>query len=75
MNSIYYVLIITISVIALVGTLMVAKQMTNEEKNLSSEDELESLKSDGKNSSIPLLSIIYSITFVITVILVWIFIF
>ncbi|ARI79254.1 hypothetical protein HM131_17035 [Halobacillus mangrovi] len=75
MSPIYYVIIIAISVIALTGTLMVAKQMTKVEKELTSEDEIESLKNDGKNSSIPLLSIIYAITAVITVILVWIFIF
>lgn len=75
MSPIYYVIIIAISIIALAGTLMVAKQMTKEEKELTSEDEIESLKNDGKNSSIPLLSIIYAITAVITVILVWIFIF
>ncbi|RWZ58107.1 hypothetical protein EQV77_10000 [Halobacillus fulvus] len=75
MYSIYYIIIAAVSIIALVGTLAIAKEMTKKEKEPSGKDDVEHLKQDGKGSSIPMLTVIYSITFVITVILCAIFIF
>ncbi|MGP4077903.1 hypothetical protein [Halobacillus sp. K22] len=74
MYPIYYTVVIVVSIIALVSTIVIAKEMTKQEKESSSKNETESLKNETKNSSIPMLTVIYSITFVLTIILVWIFI-
>ncbi|MBN8235913.1 hypothetical protein JF544_11670 [Halobacillus kuroshimensis] len=76
MYPLYYAIIIVLSITALVGTVVIAKNMDKSENQLSPEEDLQHLKSDNKDQgSIPLLSTIYAITFVITIILIWIFIF
>ncbi|MCA1022275.1 hypothetical protein GLW04_15730 [Halobacillus litoralis] len=76
MYPLYYAIIIVLSVIALISTIVIAKNMDKSENQLSPEEDLQHLKSDKNDQgSIPLLSAIYAVTFVITVILVWIFIF
>ncbi|ASF38315.1 hypothetical protein CEH05_03965 [Halobacillus halophilus] len=74
MYPIYYAVVIIVSIIALVSTIMIAKEMTKQEKKSSSKNEIDSLKNETKNSSIPMLTVIYSITFVLSIILIWIFI-
>ncbi|WFT75768.1 hypothetical protein [Halobacillus naozhouensis] len=76
MYPIYYFIAIVVSLIALVGTLYVARDMIKKEKeDSSSEEELASLKKEGKSSSITTLTTIYTITFIIAIVLIWIFIF
>lgn len=75
MYPIYYTIIIAVSLLALVGTLVIAKGLSKSEKDAHQADEIESYKNGTQSSSIPLLSVIYSVTFVLTIILVWIFIF
>ncbi|MBH0231258.1 hypothetical protein [Halobacillus yeomjeoni] len=75
MYPFYYAVVILVSIVALISTIVIARDMTKKEKEHNAEEDLESLKADGKNSSIPLLTTIYAITFAITIILVWIFIF
>ncbi|MYL30191.1 hypothetical protein GLW03_10200 [Halobacillus halophilus] len=76
MYPLYYAIIIVLSVIALISTIVIAKNMDKSENQLSPEEDLQHLKSDKNDQgSIPLLSAIYAVTFAITVILVWIFIF
>ncbi|UOR13472.1 hypothetical protein [Halobacillus amylolyticus] len=72
--------IILVSIIALVGTLYVGKNVNQtiskyEAEGYSAEDEVASLQNHGKKTSFRLLTTIYSITFVITAILCAIFIF
>lgn len=76
MYPLYYAIIIVLSVIALISTIVIAKNMDKSENQLTPEEDLQHLKSDKNDQgSIPLLSTIYAVTFTITVILVWIFIF
>ncbi|WP_173917338.1 hypothetical protein [Halobacillus sp. Marseille-Q1614] len=78
MYPVYYVAAIMLCLIALIGTIKVAKDMTAKEKEENTgEAELNSLKEEktGADASIRRLTIIYAITFVITILLVWIFIF
>ncbi|MCP3029120.1 hypothetical protein [Halobacillus sp. A5] len=78
MYPLYYAIVILVCVIALIGTIQVAREMTKRERDESSpEADLTSLKKDRpvKDSSVRLLTRIYAIAFIITIVLVWIFIF
>ncbi|WP_082235108.1 hypothetical protein [Halobacillus massiliensis] len=78
MYPIYYAVAIIVCIIAFVGTIKVAKELTAKEKEQDTEEaELNSLKEEktGTDSSIRRLTIMYAVTFVITILLVWIFIF
>lgn len=76
MYPFYYGVAIFVSVVALISTIVIAKNVTKQENTGAPEDDVKQLKSeDNESGSIPLLSTIYAITFLITVILVWIFIF
>ncbi|WP_181347480.1 hypothetical protein [Thalassobacillus sp. CUG 92003] len=69
---------VAVCVIALIGTIYIGKEINKSEgQGNSTEDDLASLQAsyNKKNSSIRMLSIIYLITFIITVTLVAIFIF
>jgi hypothetical protein len=71
MYPIYYGVVIIVSVIALLSTVVIAKRVSKQE----AEDDIKQLKSEKhKFNSIPLLTTIYAITFVITIVLVGIFI-
>ncbi|CDQ20511.1 hypothetical protein SAMN05192559_105224 [Halobacillus karajensis] len=75
MYPLYYVLVTIASIIALVGTIVIARNVMKPENTTSAEDDAKQLKDDHNNSgSIPLLTTIYVITFAVTLILVWIFI-
>ncbi|KGX84019.1 hypothetical protein [Pontibacillus marinus] len=75
MYAIYIGLIIIISVVALVGTIYAGKQ-TNRAEEVPVDSEHISSSSRGKkrNSSIKVLSYIYGITFLITAVIIAIFI-
>ena len=76
MYTLYYTIAIIISLFALIATISIGRNMMKQEKTQDSEDELESLKTEAtQNTSIRRLSIIYAITFVITIALLWIFVF
>ncbi|WP_101846040.1 hypothetical protein [Halobacillus sp. Marseille-P3879] len=78
MYPIYYVIIIAVCIIAGIGTVQIAREMTKREKEDDTpEADLTRLKAERpvKDSSIRLLTTIYTITFVITILLIWIFIF
>ncbi|GEN53594.1 hypothetical protein [Halobacillus faecis] len=76
MYPIYYGLAIIASLAALIGTIVIAKNVNKPENTSSPEDDAKQLKNAGSDTgSIPLLTTIYAITFVITAILMWIFIF
>lgn len=71
MYPIYYGIVIIVSVVALLSTVVIAKRVSKQE----AEDDIKQLKSEKhKFNSIPLLTTIYAITFVITIVLVGIFI-
>lgn len=76
MYPIYYGIVIIVSIVALLSTIVIAKNVSKQENTTSPEDDLKQLKSE-KNTfnSIPLLTTIYAITFVITIVLVGIYIF
>ncbi|WP_411788652.1 hypothetical protein [Halobacillus rhizosphaerae] len=74
MNISYYLIIVGICIVALAGTLMIARTVSKKEPQ-SQEEDLKSLKEAENNSSIPMLTIIYLITFLIIILLVWIYIF
>ncbi|UOQ43904.1 hypothetical protein MUN89_18840 [Halobacillus salinarum] len=74
MNSIYYLIIAILCAAALIGTLWIARRVLNREEK-SKEEEVKSLVEADKHSSIPLLTLIYAITFLIIVILFWVFVF
>ncbi|MGP4060751.1 hypothetical protein [Halobacillus sp. H74] len=75
MYPIYYIVVILVSIIALISTIVIAKNIGKDDQS-SPDQELELLKSESKSSnSIPMLTTIYTITFVLTIILIWIFIF
>ncbi|SIS49057.1 hypothetical protein [Salimicrobium flavidum] len=76
MYPLYYTIAIIICIIALVGTISIGRNLIKQEKVANSSEELDSLKTDStKNSSFRRLGIIYAITLVITVALLWIFVF
>ncbi|MCP3030130.1 hypothetical protein LF817_02110 [Halobacillus sp. A1] len=78
MYPIYYAIIIIVCLIALFGTINVARDLVRQEKeDDSTTDELTSLKEDRpvRDSSVRLLTMIYTITFIISIILMWIFVF
>ncbi|MFC7322800.1 hypothetical protein [Halobacillus campisalis] len=78
MYPIYYAIIIIVCLIALFGTIKVARDLVKQEKeDDSTTDELTSLKEDRpvRDSSVRLLTMIYTITFIISIILMWIFVF
>ncbi len=80
MFSILMAVIILVSIIALVGTLYVGRNVNQtiakyESEGYSSAEEAASLQSHGKSTSFRLLTIIYGITFLIAIILMAIFIF
>ncbi len=76
MYAIYIALIIVISVIALLGTIYAGRQSNkNVEGDTVDSDLSQSVKYENKRSSIKLLSIIYGITFLITVVIIAIIIF
>ncbi|ELK46419.1 hypothetical protein [Halobacillus sp. BAB-2008] len=76
MYAFYFGIILAVSVTALIGTVWIARSVSKEEENPSYENDVNNLKDDRRNSSsIPLLSTIYAITFAVTIVLVWIFIF
>lgn len=76
MYPLYYTIAIIICVFALVATISIGRNMIKDENTPDSDAELESLKTEPpKNTSIRLLSIIYLITFVIIIALLWIFVF
>ncbi|SDJ50218.1 hypothetical protein [Salimicrobium halophilum] len=76
MYPLYYTIAIIISLFALIATISIGRNMMKQEQTQDSEEELESLKTEpAKNTSIRLLSVIYTITFVITIALLWIFVF
>lgn len=76
MYSLYVGLIIVVCVFALIGTIIVGKNITKSEED----EEIEinpsaTNKSIKQNTSIITLTIIYSITFLVTIALIWIFVF
>ncbi|MFG6149868.1 hypothetical protein [Halobacillus sp. B23F22_1] len=78
MYPLYYAIIVLVCIIASIGTIQVAREMSKREKDESSpEADLTSLKQERpvKDSSVRLLTWIYAITFIITILLIWIFIF
>lgn len=76
MYPFYYAIAIIISIIALVATISIGRNLIKQEKSADSSEELDSLKTDSNgNSSFRRLSIIYAITLVITIALLWIFVF
>ncbi|WP_281974921.1 hypothetical protein [Halobacillus litoralis] len=76
MYPIYYIVVILVSIIALISTIVIAKNIGKDDPESSPDQELELLKSESKSSnSIPMLTTIYTITFVLVIILMWIFIF
>ncbi|QAS51993.1 hypothetical protein [Halobacillus litoralis] len=76
MYPIYYIVVILVSIIALISTIVIAKNISKDDQESSPDQELELLKSESKSSnSIPMLTTIYTITFVLVIILMWIFIF
>ncbi len=76
MYPVYYGAAILLSIAALIGTIVIAKNMNKEENQQSPKDDAEKLKGEKSNiNSIPLLSTIYAVTFGVTIVLVWVFIF
>ncbi|GGF25233.1 hypothetical protein GCM10010954_25140 [Halobacillus andaensis] len=78
MYPLYYAIIVLVCIIASIGTIQVAREMSKREKDENSpEADLTSLKQERpvKDSSVRLLTWIYTITFIITILLIWIFIF
>lgn len=75
MYGIYIALIIVISIIALLGTIYAGRQSNNDEGQSVNSDLSPSVKYDRKRSSIKLLSIIYGITFLITIVIIVIILF
>lgn len=75
MYPVYYGIIIAVSLIALIGTITIARNQSKNEEASSTKQDTENLMSKNKGSSIPLLTTIYSIFFAVTIILIAIFIF
>ncbi|AKG05143.1 MULTISPECIES: hypothetical protein [Salimicrobium] len=75
MYPLYYTAAIIMTAVALGATIYIGKNLNKQEHSADSDEELASLKSDSRDtSSFRRLSIIYVITFVITLALIWIFI-
>lgn len=76
MYPFYYAIAIIISIIALVATISIGRNLIKQEKSADSSEELDSLKTDSTgNASFRRLGVIYAITLVITIALLWIFVF
>lgn len=76
MYAIYIALVIAMSIFALLGTIYVGKQ-TNKSEGVEVSGDSQSISStqrQKKSSSIKILSIIYGITFLVTAVIIAIFI-